>query len=114
MYTITHELIKTHSGEPVKIIFTVTNQSGSAVTVAGAEATYKISRRDGNAALLTKTGGGGITLSSNTAIVEFNTGELTDGGELLLGDFFGQLKITKNGDGLVVAEGPLHVAPVII
>ena len=113
MYTITHSLIETHSGEPVKIVFTVTDQAGAAVSVAGANATYKIARRPGGAALLTKTELDDITLSSNTATVEFSTTELDDGDELLIGDFFGQLKITKNGDGLIVAEGPLYVAPVI-
>lgn len=114
MYTISHSLIETHSGEPVKIIFTVTDQLGAPVTVVGATATYKLARRSGEAALLTKTQADGITLSSNTAIVEFNTASLLDGASALLGDFFGQLKITKDGDTLVVAEGPLYVASVIL
>jgi len=113
MYTITHRLIETHSGEPVKITFTVTDQSGAPVTVAGAAATYKIARRPGETALLAKTEADGITLTSNTAIVEFSTDELLDGATPLIGDFFGQLHITKNGDGLVVAEGQIYVAPII-
>ncbi len=64
-------------------------------------------------ALLTKTDTDGITLSSNTAEVAFNTGELSDSGAGLIGDFFAQLKITKDGDSLIVAEGPLHIAPII-
>lgn len=114
MYTASHGLIETHSGEPVRIIFTVVDQAGSPVTVAGAAATYKIARRPGDAALLTKTEASGITLSSNTATVEFNTGTLLDGASPMLGDFFGQLNIVKSGDTLVVAEGPLYVAPVIV
>jgi hypothetical protein len=115
MYTITHRLIETHTGEPVKITFTVTDQAGAPVTVASATAVYKIARRLGEAALLTKTDADGITLSGSTAIVEFNTGELVDDDEVpLLGDFAGQLLITKDGDGLIVAEGQINIAPVIL
>lgn len=113
MYTVTHGLISTKTGEPVSLTFTITDESGTPVTVSGAQATYKIARRDGDTALLTMTETSGITLSSNTAVVAFNTGDLADGTGALIGDFFGQLRITKGGDGLVVAEGPLYVGPVI-
>lgn len=114
MYTVTHPLISAKSGEPVRITFTITDQAGNAVSMTGASATYKIARQADDAALLTKTSPTAITLSSNTAAVNFNTGDLLDGSTPLLGDFIGQLTITKSGDSLVVAEGPLHVSPVIL
>jgi hypothetical protein len=113
MHTLIHGLIEAKTGEPVLITFTITDRNGTAVLVDGAAATYKIARRAGEVALVTKTEVDGITLSSNTAIVALNMGELTDGAEALLGDFFAQLRITMDGDGLVVAEGPIHVAAVI-
>jgi hypothetical protein len=108
MYTTVHSLISAKAGERVKITFTVTDRAGAAVSLSGASALYRIARRAGDAALLTLTSGAGITLSSNTAAVEFDTGDLED-----LGDFLGQLTVTKAGDTLVVAEGPVSVAPVI-
>lgn len=113
MYTVPHSLLRAKSGEPVKITFTISDQNGNPVTVTGAAATYKIARRLGLPALLTKTQSDGITLSGSTAIVEFDTGGLVENNEALLGDFVAQLKIIRNGDALVVAEGPLQVEPVI-
>lgn len=114
MYTVAHELLAAKSGEPVRIVFTVTDQNGSAVSLAGASAAYKIARGAGDAALLTKTNPSGITLSGNTATVEFLTSDIRDAaGNPLFGEFLGQLKITKGSDGLYVAEGPLLVEPVI-
>ena len=113
MYTSIHSPLETHTGEPVRITFLVTDAAGAPVTVTGAAATYKIARRNGEAALLTKTEAAGITLLNDSAVVEFNTGELLQEGQPLLGDFFTQLKITKNGDTLVAAEGVLQVKAVI-
>ena len=113
MYTVTHPLISAKSGEPVRITFTITDHDGNAVSMTGAAAAYKLARQPDDNAILSLSSPGDITLSSNTAVVEFNTGDLLDGDLPLLGDFIGQLTITKNGDSLVVAEGPLHVAPVI-
>ena len=114
MYTVTHGLISAKTGETVQVTFTVTDGSGNAVSVEGAAATYKIARRAGDTAILAKTEAEGISLVSNMAIVEFDTGDLADAEGALLGDFFAQLTITKDGDGLVVSEGPLHVSPVIL
>lgn len=36
------------------------------------------------------------------------------GDTALLGDFIGQLKITKSGDSLIVAEGLIVIAPAIL
>ena len=113
MYTVVHPLVETHTGEAVRLVFTVTDQAGTAVSLSGASAIYKIARHAGDAALLVKTETAGIALSGNTATVSFNTSELTSGGAALLGDFFAQLQVTKSGDSLIVAEGPLSVAPVI-
>lgn len=114
MYTVTHELLIAKAGEPVRIIFTVTDQNGAAVTLSGASAAYKIARGAGEAAILTKTDSSGITLSGNTATVEFSTGDIKDADSAqLFGEFIGQLKITKSGDGLYVAQGPLLIERVI-
>jgi len=113
MHTVTFDEITAHAGEPVQITFTVTNQSGTAVSLAGAAATFKIARTENSAAIATKTESAGIVLSGNAAVVSFNTNELVSGASQLLGDFFAQLKITKSGDSLVAAEGRLHVKPVI-
>jgi hypothetical protein len=114
MNTLTHALLRAKAGEPVSLVFTVTDRDGDPVSVESATAAYKIARRAGDAALLTKTQEAGITLSGNVATVDFSTGELLQSGNQLLGDFFGQLKITKDGDGIFVAEGPITVEPVIV
>ena len=113
MQTSLHPLIETHTGEDVEIAFHVTDGAGNDVDLGAATASYKIARRAGDAAVLTKTNGSGITLSDNTATVAFNTAELADGDTPLLGDFFGQLTLTIGGVTLVVAEGPIAVDPVI-
>lgn len=114
MYTVTHDLLSAKAGEPVRIVFTVTDQDGAAVTLTGAAASYKIARGAGEAALLSKTQGNGITLSGNSATVEFSTGDIQDSNnQQLYGEFLGQLKITKSGDGLYVAEGPLLIERII-
>jgi hypothetical protein len=98
----------------VRIVFTIADRSGQAVSMDGALAVYKIARRAGGASLLAKTEENGVTLDGNTAAVAFNAGELADDLGPLLGDFFGQLTVTKDGAGLVVAEGPLSVGSVIV
>lgn len=113
MHTVTHGLLSAKTGEPVKITFTITDQNGDPVTVTGAAAIYKIARQAGQPALLTKTEADGITLLNDTAVVEFDSGNLVDGSTPVLGDFFGQLKIIKSGIGLIVAEGPISIGPVI-
>lgn len=114
MRTSLHPLIETHTGEDVEISFHVTDGAGNDVDLAAATASYKIARRAGDAALLTKTNGNGITLSDHTATIALNTAELTDGDAALLGDFFGQLTLTIGGVTLVAAEGPIAIDPVII
>lgn len=113
MHAITHDLISAKSGEPVRITFTVTDQNGAAVFVEGASASYKIARHAGDPALLSKTETAGIALSGSTATVAFNTAEIVADGSPLLGVFFAQLKIIKDGDALIVAEGPIQIDPVI-
>lgn len=113
MHTAVHGLISAKAGEPVRIIFTVTNADGAEVDVSGASAVYKIARRAGEAALLTRTHEEGILLSGNMAVVEFDTGDLADDNGQMTGDFVGQLTVAMDGDSLVVAEGPVHVGAVI-
>ena len=113
MQTSLHALIETHTGEDVELAFHVTDGAGGDVDLAEASASYKIARRAGDAALLTKTNGNGITLEGAAATVSFNTSELAAEDAPLLGDFFGQLTLTIGGVTLVAAEGPIAIAPVI-
>lgn len=113
MYTATHSTLRANASEPVRITYTITDNSGNTVSLSGASAILRIARKKGDSHLVQKTGGD-IELSGNTAIVSFNTGELVDeNDQQLLGDFMMQLFITKSGDTLVVAEGRLEVGPVI-
>lgn len=113
MHTARHGIIATKTGEPVEIVFTVTDQAGNAVELDGASATYKIARRAGETALLTKTENNGVALAANLAIISFHTAELADENGALTGDFFAQLTITIDGEGLIVAEGTVSVCGVI-
>lgn len=113
MHTAVHGLVRLKAGEPATLIFTVTDREGLPVDLAGAQALYKLARRAGDDALLTLTEGGGIALSANVATVSLETAELSGPGGLLTGDFLGQLTLIKDGDGLVAAEGPLSIEPVI-
>lgn len=115
MYTVTHDPIEVNAGEAVSITFTVVDQAAVAVSVATATASYKIARKKGDTAILTKTQAAGITLASNTAVVAFDTASLVNAdADQLYGEFIGQLTITKDGFDLVVAEGTISVAPVVI
>lgn len=113
MHTAVHGLIRLKAGEPATLIFTVTDREGLPVDLSGAQARYKLARRAGDAALLTLTDGGGIALAANVATVSLETAELTGPDGALTGDFLGQLTLVKDGAGLVVAEGPVSVEPVI-
>jgi hypothetical protein len=110
MYTVTHPPIAAKTGENVRIVFTITDRQGNAVDVSGAEATYRIARRAGEAALLEKTETNGVMLASNTAAVDFSTADLADADGPMTGDFLGQLAMTMDGDGLVVAEGTITIS----
>lgn len=114
MYTVTHDLLAAKAGEPVRIVFTVTDQNGGAVTLDGATAAYKIARGAGEPALMTKTESDGIELSGNTATIDFLSSDIKDAqNNQLYGEFLAQLKITKSGDGLYVAQGAILIEPVI-
>ena len=113
MYTATHNQNTASVGEKVRITFTIKDEAGAIVDVSSSTAAYKIARRKGDVALLTKTNIAGITLSGNTAIVEFNTNEVLASEEQALGDFVDQLAITKAGDTLYVSEGIITIEPVI-
>lgn len=114
MHISPHSLIRTHSGEDIALAFHVTDGDGAALDVSGAQASYKIARRAGEAALLVKTHAAGIDLSGATATVSLNTAELTQEGQPQTGDFWGQLTLTLGDTTLVIAEGPFSVAPVIV
>ena len=108
-----HPLIQTHSGEDIQLAFHITDANGNALDISAATASYKIARRAGDAALLTKTGEDGIGFTGHIATVSLNTADLIAAGEAQIGDFWGQLTLTLDGVTLVVAEGPLCVAPII-
>jgi hypothetical protein len=108
-----HPLIQTHSGEDIQLAFHVTDASGTALDISNAVASYKMARRAGDAALLVKTENDAITRIGHIVTVSLNTADLEAAGQPLIGDFWGQLTLTLDGVTLVVAEGPLSVAPVI-
>lgn len=114
MYTTQHTRLSVKSVEPVQIIATVVDRTGSAVALAGATATYKIARKVGDDALLSKSQGNGITFSTNIATVDFLASDVEESGEQAYGDFWGQLTITLNSDTLVVLEGPITINKVVL
>jgi hypothetical protein len=116
MHTRIHPLIEVRSGETADLVFSVTDESGAGVDLAGASAEYRLARRAGERALLTLHSGaaGGIVLDGEAASVSLDTNALVQNGKPLLGDFFGQLRLTLGGRTLVVAEGPLCLHPVIL
>lgn len=113
MYTVTHPLIDTKTGEPVTLAFHITNRAGAPLDVSAGSAVYKIARRAGETAILNVTGDD-IMLDGTTVTVSFNTGDIAQAGTPLMGDFLGQLTLTLDGVGLVVAEGPISIRPVIV
>ena len=109
MYITTHDQNIASIGEPVKIVFTVTNAAGEDEDVSTASAAYKIARRKGGAAFLTKTDASGITLAGNKATVEYNTNEVLSSETQVIGDLIDQLAITKDGNTLWVSEGIMTI-----
>lgn len=116
MHTHIHGNIEARSGEPVEIAFNVTDKDGNAIDLTLATAEYRLARRAGDTALLScsSAGDGGITAEGNIATVTFDSAALTQNGQPMLGDFYGQLRITLDSRTLVVAEGPISIAPVIL
>jgi hypothetical protein len=116
MHTRIHPLIEIRSGEIADLVFSVTDQNGAGVDLAGASAEYRLARRAGERALLTlhSDESGGIALAGEVATVSLDTNALAQNGKPLLGDFFGQLRLSIGGRTLVVAEGPLCLHPVIL
>lgn len=116
MHTAIHPLIEARSGERFEIIFNVTDSAGDTAVLEGASAEYRIARRAGERALVSLTSGseGGITLAGSAAQVSIDTNLLGAHGTAMMGDFFGQLRLSIGGQTLVVAEGPLCIHPVIL
>ncbi|HRJ66925.1 MAG TPA: hypothetical protein PLW48_07280, partial [Alphaproteobacteria bacterium] len=116
MHTAIHPLIDVRSGERFEIIFSVNDGAGAAITLDGAGAEYRLARRAGERALisLNSNAEGGITLAGSTAHITVDTAELSAGGKPMLGDFFGQLRLSIGGQTLVAAEGPICIHPVIL
>lgn len=116
MHTHIHGNIEARSGEPVEIVFNVTDKDGNTADLTLATAEYRLARRAGDAALLTRSSAaeGGIAMDGSTVTVTIDTTALMHAGAAMLGDFFGQLRITLDGRTLVVAEGPVSIAPVIL
>jgi hypothetical protein len=113
MPALQHKLVDTKTGDDIALVFDIRDANGDAVDLTAAVLTYKISRRAGDAALLTKTQDSGIARSGSIATVSFNTAEIAADDTPLIGDFFGQLRVTLNDISLVVAEGPIAIEPVI-
>lgn len=113
MFTAKHDHFVCKVGEPVRLTFNVTDRAGEAVTVAGANAVYKIARELGDAALLTKTVGAGVSLSGSQVVVSFLVSEIQENAAQAIGLFRDQLRVTKDGDDLVVANGSFTVEAVL-
>ena len=109
MYATKHDAIEARRGEYIKIAFTITDNAGTPVSLAGAALTYKIGRRLGDEALLELELGDGISVSGNVATVEFYTDAVVIDAVPALGDFIGQLFVTKDSKTLMTAEGPLEI-----
>lgn len=116
MYTVEHEDLDVHVNEPVRLRFPVTDRDGNEVSLdgVGVEAEYTIAKEYGDTAIVRKIQGSGITLSGNVATVNFNTNEVKQGTTQMSGFFVGQLRITIDGDDLVVAKGKLKINKVIL
>src|SRR5690606_22572930 len=89
MPALHHKLVDTKTGDDISLVFDIRDANGDAVDLTTAAITYKISRRAGDAALLTKTQDSGIARSGSIATVSFNTAEMTADDAPLIGDFFG-------------------------
>lgn len=116
MNTYIHGTIEARSGEWIEINFNVSDADGNAVDLTEASAEYRIARRAGDAALISRHSGesGGISIGDNIVNVTVDTAALVQGGKPLLGDFFAQLMITLDGRTLVAAEGPISISPVVL
>jgi hypothetical protein len=116
MYTHIHSAIETRSGEKAELVFNVTDHEGNAVDLSAASAEYRLARRAGEAAIAVYNSeeNGGITLEGNLAKVMLDTNDVMQSGKPLLGDFFGQLRVTVDDRMLVAAEGVINIAPVIL
>ncbi|MDP2204758.1 MAG: hypothetical protein Q8K65_00460 [Alphaproteobacteria bacterium] len=116
MHTGIHPPIDIRSGEMAELVFTVTDGAGAGIDLGGAAAEYRLARRAGERALLTLHSGedGGVTIDSETVTVSLDTAALVQNGKAMLGDFFGQLRLTIGGRSLVAAEGNLCLHPIIL
>jgi|GEM_PF-1511789 len=113
MPALQHTLVDTKTGDDISLVFDIRDAHGDAVDLTSASITYKLSRRAGDDSLLTKTQDSGIACSGSVATVTFNTAEIAAEGAPLIGDFFGQLRVTLGGISQVVAEGPITIEPII-
>lgn len=116
MHTAIHPLVEVRSGEIFTLVFNITDAAGQAVDLTDAAAEYRIARRAGECALVTleSSPAGGIIFTESAAHVGIDTAQLQSGSAPLLGDFFGQLRLTIGGQTLVAAEGPFCIHPVIL
>ncbi|MFN7115006.1 MAG: hypothetical protein ACK4PK_11685 [Alphaproteobacteria bacterium] len=116
MHTGIHPPIDIHSGETAELVFTVTDGAGAGIDLGGAAAEYRLARRAGARAILTLHSGdsGNVAIDAETVTVSLDTGALVQNGQPMLGDFFGQLRLTIGGRTLVAAEGTLCLHPVIL
>lgn len=113
MFTAKHDEITAKVSEPVQITFEVTDKNGDPVNVSTATGSYKIAREIGQDALVEKDTAPGLVFSGTQAIASFNTSELQENDEQAVGKFSDQLRITLNGDDLVVCTGRITVEEII-
>lgn len=108
MHTQYHGLVTAHLGDSLRLEFVVTDKSGANVDLSAASAVYKLARRHDAPAVVVLNGESGVAMLENVVSVSLDTASIAR-----TGDFFGQLFVTIDGETLVVAEGPVHIAPVI-
>ena len=112
-HTVPQNLI-TFSGDTSVFKFTVTNDAGEAVDLAGASATWKLAKRVDSPVLLTKTVGPGIVVTDipggllEATLIPADT-------EDLRGLHYWELQITDSaGQKVTAAQGHISIYPELI
>jgi len=93
-----------YTGDDVRIKYITTTNAGADFDLTGAEVEYRIAANPSGRAILTKDDEDGITIEGNTATVEFNADDLGVTGRL-----YGQLHVTIDGRGMIVAQTELNI-----
>ena len=102
--SIRSDRIAVVQGDDVKMTFTVHNRKGEESDLTGFDATMAVAVRGASSPVATFMSGVSITISGSQVIVAFNASDLPT-----TGSFTYQLRITKDGKALTIAQGRLDV-----